>query len=388
MNLEVIESDNFVGSPTIIKVIGVGGGGSNAVNRMIKSGLDNVEFYAVNTDVQALNSSVAANKIAIGSKRTKGLGAGGNPVVGEEAAQEDEEKIRSIVEGADMIFIAAGMGGGTGTGAAPVIAKIAKDSGALTVGVVTKPFNFERPKKKELAEQGIVKLRDAVDTLITIPNQNLMKLNSKNLSIVDAFSLADDVLLKGVKGISDLITHPGYINIDFADVRTVMNGRGDALMGIGHGTGDNMAVDAATNAINNPLLDDVKIEGAKGILVNVSGGPDLSLTAYEEIINIITANADSGAIVIPGLVTNENMQNEVSVTVVATGFYSEEETVVATDSVREDLDDVVDIKEWDKLGRPLTNNEESEYVRPSDFNLKDDIAIPSFLRMHGKRVDD
>jgi cell division protein FtsZ len=357
---------------------------------MIESELGNVEFYAVNTDVQALGLSNADNKISIGKKLTNGLGAGGNPEIGENAALEDEQKFREIIAGADMVFIAAGMGGGTGTGAAPVIGRIARESGALTVAVVTKPFGFEGLRKKTLAEKGIEKLRAAVDTLITIPNQHLLKIVDKRTSINEAFMLADEVLLKGVKGISDLITQVGMINIDFADVRTVMNGRGDALMGIGTGSGDNMAVDAATNAINNPLLEDARIEGAKGILVNVTGGNDLSLNEFEEIVNIITTNADSEAIIIPGLVTNPEMSGEVSVTVVATGFCQENAECREEEPVVEEADDVVNIKEWDNLGKIASagsSSSQKEYVRQSDFNLKDDLAIPSFLRENGKVLE-
>ena len=256
-------------SPTVIKVIGAGGGGSNAVNRMIEEGLQHVEFIVANTDKQALSKSVAENKIVIGSKLTNGLGAGGKPEIGEKAAIEDSEAIANILKGADMVFVTAGMGGGTGTGAAPVIAKIAKEQGALTVGVVTKPFDFEGNTKKRLAEEGIRKLHENVDTLIVIPNQYLLKIVDKKTSISQAFKLADDVLRQGVQGISDLITHPGEVNIDFADVKTTMEGKGDAILGIGIGEGENRAVDAALKAIDNPLLEDSHIDGAKNILVNI-----------------------------------------------------------------------------------------------------------------------
>ncbi len=326
MKFEILEDGrdfeaNF-GSPTVIKVIGVGGGGSNAVNRMIASGLTNVEFVAVNTDLQALQLAHAETRMPLGSKLTGGLGAGGVPDVGEKAALEDRDDIADIIKGADMVFITAGMGGGTGTGAAPIIAGVAKELGILTVAVVTKPFDFEGRRKMQLAEEGIRKLRGNVDTLIIIPNQHLLKIVERRTPIKEAFLMADDVLRQGVQGISDLITKPGEINIDFADVKTIMSGQGDALMGVGLGEGDNRAVDAATNAINNPLLEDARIEGAKGILVNVTGGSDFSLTEYEEVLNIITANAADDALIIAGSAVDELMDDEVKVTVIATGFKS------------------------------------------------------------------
>jgi cell division protein FtsZ len=305
---------------TEIKVIGVGGGGSNAVNRMIASGLRNVRFIAANTDQQALELSKAPVKLNLGVKITGGLGAGGIPEIGEKAALEDEERIQELLEGADMVFITAGMGGGTGTGGVPVIARIARELSALSVAVVTKPFDFEGRRKMLIAEEGIEKLRDVVDTLIVIPNQYLLKIVERRTPIKEAFFMADDVLRQGVQGISDLITVPGEINIDFADVRTIMKGNGDALMGIGIGNGDNRAVDAATNAINNPLLEDAKIEGAKGILVSVTGGNDLCLTEYEEVLKIITANADSDAMIIAGNSIDGGLNDQIKVTVIATGF--------------------------------------------------------------------
>ena len=318
MQLEIVE-DKVV-NPTIIKVIGVGGGGSNAVNRMIASGLKNVQFISANSDIQALKLSQAELQLPLGAKLTGGLGAGGDPVVGERAAMENKEEIKNILRGTDMLFITAGMGGGTGTGAAPVVAQIAREMDILVVAVVTKPFLFEGKRKMHLAEEGIKRLREVVDTLITIPNQYLLKIVERRTPIREAFLLADDVLRQGVQGISELITEPGEINIDFADVRTIMKGQGDALMGIGGGTGDNRAVDAATNAINNPLLEDARIEGAKGILVNVTGGEDLTLSEYEEVIKIITANADNDALIIPGNTINPGMKDMIKVTVVATGL--------------------------------------------------------------------
>ena len=318
MDLEILD-ERIVGK-TDIKVIGCGGGGSNAVARMIQVGVQGVDFIAANTDMQALETSPASTKISLGRQVTGGLGAGGKPEIGEQAAEEDRETIQNVLKGADMVFVTAGMGGGTGTGSAPVIARVAKEMGCLTVAVVTKPFRFEREKKAELAGAGIDKLREHVDTLITIPNENLLKLVDKRTPIREAFLKADDVLRMGVQGISDLITMRGDVNIDFADVRTVMEGQGDALMGIGEGRGDNRAVDAATMAIENPMLEDVNIEGARGLLVNVTGGPDFSLIEYQEVMDIISSRVNPEANVIIGQDTDENMGEEVRVTVVATGF--------------------------------------------------------------------
>ncbi|NCN04244.1 MAG: cell division protein FtsZ [Spirochaetales bacterium] len=322
MNIEIVDDyqEEQPSSPTVIRVIGVGGGGSNAVNRMIDARLRDVDFFAVNTDMQALKGSRAPTRLPLGSQVTGGLGAGGNPEIGERAALEDKETIKKLLANSDMVFITAGMGGGTGTGAAPVIASIAKEMGILTVAVVTKPFAFEGRKKAKLAEEGIGRLREHVDTLITIPNQHLLKIVEKNTPIKEAFLVADDVLRQGVQGISDLITKPGEINIDFADVRTIMKGQGDALMGIGRGRGENRAVDAATNAINNPLLEDANIDGAQGMLVNVTGGVDFTLSEFEEIMQIITANTDDDAMIIAGTAVDEALEDEIIVTVVATGF--------------------------------------------------------------------
>ncbi|MBN1616699.1 MAG: cell division protein FtsZ [Spirochaetales bacterium] len=320
MNIEVVNHKEI--QPTVIKVVGTGGGGSNAVNRMMACGLHHVDFIVANTDLQALNYSNAPKKLAIGSKLTGGLGAGGKPEVGEKAAQEDAEAIANALRGADMVFVTAGMGGGTGTGAVPVIAQIAREQGALTVGVVTRPFDFEGKVKQRLAEEGIEKLRKSVDTLIVIPNQYLLKLVDRRTPIKEAFIMADDVLRQAVQGISDLITVPGLINIDFADVKTTMEGQGDAIMGIGNGEGDNRSVDAATNAINNPLLEDSHIEGANHILISITGGDDVTLLEVEEIVKIVTANADPDALIIYGTTTDNTMGNRLSVTVIATGFTS------------------------------------------------------------------
>ena len=329
LNFSVMDENPV--SPTVIKVIGAGGGGSNAVNRMIEEGLQHVEFIVANTDKQALNKSVAENKLVIGSKLTNGLGAGGKPEIGEKAAIEDSEAIANILRGADMVFVTAGMGGGTGTGAAPIIAKIAKEQGALTVGVVTKPFNFEGNVKMKLAEEGIRKLHEQVDTLIVIPNQYLLSVVDKKTSIKEAFRIADDVLRQGVQGISDLITHPGEVNIDFADVRTTMEGKGDAILGIGEASGENRAVDAATQAISNQLLKDSQIDGAKNILVNIRCSEDFSLIETEEIVNLIRQSADPDVLLIYGQIIDPNMTDTVSVTVIATGFPKNSEGVSQQD---------------------------------------------------------
>jgi len=310
-------------NPTVIKVIGAGGGGSNAVNRMLECNIQYVDFIVANTDVQALNYSKAPMKLVIGSKLTGGLGAGGKPEVGEKAAMEDTEIIANAVRGAHMVFITAGMGGGTGTGSAPVIAKIARDQGALTVGVVTKPFAFEGRAKMRTAEAGIAKLRQNVDTLVVIPNQHLLNLVDSKQSIKDAFIMADDVLRRAVQGIADIITKNGLVNIDFADVRSTMAGQGDALMGVGTGSGENRAVDAATNAINNPLLEDSHIEGATRILVNIYAAEMPSTVEVNDIMEIVTANAHPDVETIHGITvdeTDEAMKDKITVTVIATGF--------------------------------------------------------------------
>ncbi len=319
MSIEIM-CEEALGKKTVIKVIGAGGGGSNAVNRMISCGVQDVEFIAANTDMQALEKSNAPFKLPLGTQLTGGLGAGGDPEVGALAAEEDKENLKNALKGANMVFITAGMGGGTGTGSAPVIARIAKELGALTVAVVTKPFHFEQKRKMAIAEAGIEKLYEEVDTLIAIPNENLMRIVDKDTPITEAFLKADDILRMGVQGISDLITQHGEINIDFADVKAVMAGQGEALMGIGEGSGVNRAIDAATSAINNPLLEDVSIHGAMGLLVNVTGGPDLALSEYKEIVSIISESIDPQANVISGTSFSEAMEGRVKVTVIATGF--------------------------------------------------------------------
>lgn len=302
-----------------IKVIGVGGGGGNAVNRMILEGLAGVEFITINTDNQALNNSKASTRVRIGDKTTRGLGAGGMPEIGRKAAEESSEELYEVLRGADMVFIAAGMGGGTGTGAAPVVAQIAKELGALTIGVVTRPFTFEGKRRTDFAEQGIESLKTQVDTLIVIPNDRLLSIAHKNATLQQAFSLADDVLRQGIQGISELITVPSLINLDFADVRTIMSEGGAALMAVGRGAGDDRAMNAARQAIHNGLLD-VTIDGARGILFNITGGPNLSLTEVNEAAAIVRESAHPDVHLIFGARIDENMGEEVRITVIATGF--------------------------------------------------------------------
>jgi len=302
-----------------IKVIGVGGGGNNAVNRMISAGLQGVDFVTVNTDSQALQLSRAAQKVQIGVKLTKGLGAGASPDIGAKAAEESREELAMVLKGADMVFVTAGMGGGTGTGGAPIVAEVAKEMGALTVGVVTRPFTFEGRKRAMQAEKGIADLKAKVDTLITIPNDRLLQVVDKHTTIHEAFRIADDVLRQGVQGISDLIAVPGLINLDFADVKTIMSNTGSALMGIGQATGENRAGDAARKAISSPLLE-TSIEGAKGVLLNITGGSNLTLFEVNEAAGIIAEAADPDANIIFGAVIDENLKEEIRVTVIATGF--------------------------------------------------------------------
>lgn len=398
MNIEIFSeaAENFTGrtTPTVIKVFGIGGGGGNAINRMIAAGLKNVEYIAMNTDVQALSRSNAHKKIPLGSQLTGGLGAGGIPEIGEQAAFETSEEIKNLIEGTDMVFITAGMGGGTGTGAAPVIAEMAKSMEALTVAVVTTPFIFEGKKKQSLAIEGIERLRKSVDTLIIIPNQYLLKIVEANTPIKQAFAIADDVLRQGVQGISELITEPGEINIDFADVRTVMKGRGDALMGIGIGQGEDRAIDAAKQAINNPLLENARIEGAKGILVNLSGGDDLTLKEYQDVVEIITENADEDALIIAGQSYNPDLDGKLKVTLVATGFDRSEPTAIESHKTPrtkvsqeppevpkkapEPPQEVITIDRWQDLKKRMQATED----------VKEDLSFPSVLRYQNSEKDD
>jgi cell division protein FtsZ len=308
-----------------IKVIGVGGGGGNAINTMVAARLEGVEFIAANTDVQALAANRASVKIQLGRSASRGLGAGANPEVGRQAALEEREAIAAALDGADMVFVTAGMGGGTGTGGAPVVADVAKATGALTVGVVTRPFLFEGNKRRKHAEQGLADLKDAVDTLIVIPNQRLLSVAGENMSLADAFKRADEVLLNAVQGISDIITVHGLVNVDFADVRTIMSEKGMALMGTGRSSGEKRALEAMQAAISSPLLEDVTLDGATGLLVNISGGPNLSLREVDEAVSMAQSAADPDANIIFGSVVDESLGDEVRITVIATGFQARDE---------------------------------------------------------------
>ena len=348
----------------VIKVVGVGGGGTNAVNRMVDAGLRGVEFIAVNTDAQALLMCDADVKIHIGGKITRGLGAGANPEVGRQAAEESRDELREALKGADMVFVTAGKGGGTGTGAAPVIAEIARELGALTVGVVTKPFTFEGKKRAAQAETGIETLAKRVDTLIIIPNDRLLQVVERRTSIIDAFKVADDVLRQGVQGITDLITVPGLINLDFADVRTIMRNAGSALMGIGMASGENRGVEAARAAISSPLLES-SIEGATGILLNITGGADMGLFEVNEAAEVISSAADGEANVIFGAVIDSTMGEQMRVTVIATGFDAYRALEMVETAGREPESELEPV-----FGQP----------RPQ-FEMDDDILdIPAFLR--------
>ena len=349
-----------------IKVIGCGGGGNNAVNRMIQAGLKNVEFIAINTDKQALMISQASQKIQIGDKLTKGLGAGANPEIGQKAAEESKEEISEAIKGADMVFITAGMGGGTGTGAAPIVADIAKALGILTVGVVTKPFPFEGKKRMLQAEIGIKNLKSRVDTLVTIPNERLLSIVDKKTTLVDSFKHADEVLRQGVQGISDLITTPGLINLDFADVSTIMVNRGLAHMGIGRASGDNRAQEAAKQAISSPLLE-TSIVGATGVLLSITGGSDLGLLEVNEAAEIVQQAADPEANIIFGAVIDENLKDELRITVIATGFDNNNFEKLS------DLSNKIEINDSVKSNKEVAVSEED---KDKDNNLE----IPTFLR--------
>lgn len=315
--------------PIRIKVIGVGGGGCNAVNTMIGSGLSRVEFISANTDVQALGRSLAAFKVQLGPERTRGLGAGAKPEVGKEAAIESKDRLRDALEGSEMIFVTAGMGGGTGTGAAPVVASIARELGALTVGVVTKPFQYEGKRRWAHAEEGLQELRKNVDTLLVIPNQRLLGLVDKSTPLLDAFKVADDVLRQAIQGIADIITTTGHVNVDFADVRTVMTYTGRAVMGMGISRGPNRALEAAQKSISSPLLEEGNVQGARGVLLNITGGPSLSLHEVDEASSIIKEVADPDANIIVGQVINPDLSDELIITVVATGFDRDESPYIA-----------------------------------------------------------
>src|SRR6266508_1794953 len=355
----------------LIKVVGVGGGGSNAVNRMIRAELMGVEFIAVNTDAQALLLSDAPHKIRIGDKVTKGLGAGADPTIGRKSAEDDSEKLYEALKEADMIFVTAGMGGGTGTGAAPVIAEIAKDIGALTVAVVTKPFAFEGSKRKLLAEQGINDLVDKVDTLITIPNDRLLQVVEKRTTMTDAFRIVDDVLRQGVQGITD----PGLINLDFADVKTIMTNAGSALMGIGHGSGETRAADAARQAIMSPLLEQ-SIEGARGVLFTITGGPDLTLFEVNEAAEIIHQAADPEANIIFGAVIDDRMASDVKISVIATGFDASRPLKRIEQPIHKRQ---VEARPVERTPVAVATNGSAEKADEKRYD-PNDLEVPSFLR--------
>ena len=354
------EAESSGVSPTVIKVVGCGGGGSNAVNRMIFRELSNVDFIVLNTDQQALGRSRAKIKLAIGQKVTKGLGAGGKPEIGEQAAEEDKELITNELRGADMVFITAGMGGGTGTGSAPVVARIAKELGCLTVAVVTTPFEFEGNVRMRQAKEGLVKLREQVDSLIVIPNEQLFKNIDKTLTVKESFQKADEVLCQGVEGISNIITCPGDVNTDFADVRNAMAGQGNAIFGIGVGEGENRATDAAYNAIHNPMLEDSKIDGAKNLLVNICASEEITLPEVQEICKIVTASADKDYVMYWGQVTQPELGDKISVTVIATGFEDNGRTSIEQKEEKAEIPvepkplpvDTVSRSEMDKLLHP------------------------------------
>jgi cell division protein FtsZ len=373
--------------PAVIKVIGTGGGGSNAVNRMIDSGLSGVQFIAVNTDIQDLHGkSKAKNKVQIGAKLTGGRGAGGKPEIGAQAADEDCDELAEILKGADMVFVTAGMGGGTGTGSAPVIAKIARNQGALTVGVVTKPFEYEGRYKMKLAEAGIEKLRENVDTLIVIPNQHLFKLVERSTPLNKAYLLADDVLRQGVQGISDLITKTGLINPDFADVESIMKGQGDALMGIGLGSGENRAKEAVASAIDNPLLEDTSIDGATKVLVNIAGPEDISLVEVEEIVNTIKTKADMEVNIIHGVRISDEMKDVIQVTVIATGFKDSQcAGKNSSGGTKNKEPDFIDYGEYVRLRERTKRPEYLGFLPQREY--QDDLDVPAVIRNHDYQTD-
>lgn len=364
-NLPVsVDDDNLVENPTVIKIIGCGGGGSSAVKRMIEAGVNDVEFYVLNTDVQALKKSPAQNKIPIGRKLTGGLGAGGNPQVGEEAANEDAEKIKNILEGANMVIITAGMGGGTGTGSAPVVAKLAHDQGILTIAVVTTPFDFEGKGRMKYAQEGIEKLRGNVDSLIVIPNEQLTKIPEvidRKLNYLQAFRLADNVLCQGVQGISEIITVPGEINLDFNDVKAVMKDAGDAILGVGFGDGDNKIIEAAQSAISNPLLENRTIDGAKKLLINICSDENLAMSEVQDVVNDIKASASSEVAVFVGLVVDPKMEGKIAITVIATCFDDESSNFGTPNSSSKIESDVFEYGDFEAAlnGTKFSNKSES-----------------------------
>jgi len=364
-----------------LKVIGVGGGGNNAVNRMIDDGMQNVEFIAINTDGQALNLSKAESKIQVGEKLTRGLGAGANPDIGKKAAEESREQIEDAIQGADMVFVTAGMGGGTGTGAAPVVAKIAKEMGALTVGVVTRPFSFEGRKRQTQAAAGVDAMKASVDTLIVIPNDRLLDIVDKSTPMMEAFKEADNVLRQGVQGISDLIAVSGEVNLDFADVKTIMTNQGSALMGIGVSSGENRAVEAAKKAISSPLLE-TSIVGAQGVLMNITGGESLSLFEAQESADIVQDAADEDVNMIFGTVINPELEDEIVVTVIATGF--NEKSVNRTPE-REEKRDSVSYPTSQRVDDTPPSRPAREPERSTPETKDEDYEVPTFLRNRSRR---
>jgi cell division protein FtsZ len=369
-----------------ILVIGVGGGGGNALNRMIDSDLMNVEFIAVNTDSQALAANSAPHKIHVGKATTKGLGAGSNPTIGKKSAEESSEELRAAIEGADMVFVTAGMGGGTGSGGAPVIAEIAKELGALTVGVVTRPFHFEGARRKQQADQAIDAMKERVDTLIVIPNDRILSIIDKKTPLTDAFTIVDDVLRQGIQGISDLITVGGLINVDFADVKTIMENAGSALMGIGYGQGENRAVEAAKAAVDSPLLE-LSIDGAKGIILNVTGGNDLSMFEIDEAARVVTEYADTDAHIIFGACVNDAYTGEIKVTVVATGFTDQDFEKVSEASQARPHSTISKPGELSKRPDSIRNMGEQarSNIENKPLSREEELEIPAFIRRKVKK---
>jgi cell division protein FtsZ len=369
--------DNFPQS-AVIKVIGIGGGGGNAVEHMLTQEIEGVDFACANTDAQSLKSSKARTLLQLGVEITKGLGAGSDPKVGRQAAEEDRDRIKEILEGADMVFITAGMGGGTGTGAAPVVAQIARDLGILTVAVVTRPFSFEGRRRMEVATSGIGELRDYVDSLITIPNDKLLSVLGKTVTLLDAFKSANNVLLGAVQGIAELITRPGLINVDFADVKTVMQEMGMAMMGTGVATGENRAQEAAEAAISSPLLEDVDFSGARGVLVNITAGLDMSIGEFESVGDIVKSISSEGAQVVVGTVIDPEMTDEMRVTIVVTGLGVDKEIVGSVvESTKSD-----GTFDYEKLERPTVIRKQNPSVKTKDVSEQDIeyLDIPAFLR--------
>jgi len=380
-------------SPAVIKVLGVGGGGMNAVTRMINSRMKGVDFIVLNTDEQVLLKSPVENKIQLGTKVTRGMGAGGDPELGQKAAMEDKDRIANSIKGADMVFITAGMGGGTGTGAAPVIASIAKEMKCLVVGVVTVPFSFEGKRRADLANQGIQELKRNVDTLITIRNDSIFQVVDRNTAIDQAFRVIDDILLNGVRGISDIVNHPGIINVDFADVRTIMKDTGDAILGVGEGRGEARVSEAVEQAINNSLLEDTSIQGAKSLLINVSGGNDLTIHEWNEVSQLVTAQADPDANIIIGLNEDTQLGDRIRVTVIATGFQKRSQTrFLKPESKAVGMEDITPVPAGSVFVRkpdttPFSPTNQETYptralrsAKPQGNAYTEDYDIPAFLR--------